>query len=632
MGEGRMRVRLEAKRWLRRTVLALWCGALLTGCEPRGTGSPGHPADVEAASPGSSSTASPPSGGGGLATASAAPLPPAPAVELATGGKAAVRGDRGMVASEVSLATRIGADVLRRGGNAIDAAVAVGYALSVTHHAAGSLGGGGFMIVRLASGETHAIDFRETAPAAATRADNDKQLAAGAHGYLSAPVPGVVAGLNLARDRFGTLPLSELIAPSVGLAREGHPYGARPAQVLAWYFKRLRADPVMRAVFGKGSARTEPITRGDRLKQPRLADTLEAIAAQGDAGFYGGPVAEKIARAMKNRGGLVTEKDLADYRAKLREPLRVVHRGLEVFTMPPPSMGGIAVASMLLGLEHSKVHEHEAGSTASLHLFIEAARRAYADRRSVGADPDQMDSDLLDSRLGRLLDPDYVAQRQPSIDPEHATPSSAVVPLQELPEPASESPDTTHYSVVDAQGNAVSCTTTLSAAFGAWVMVPETGVILSNAMGAFSPSGPNALAPGKRMASSMSPVVVVRRGKPVAALGSPGGDTIPGTVAQVLRNLIDHHMTIDAAIEQGRIHHQYRPDVVRLEKLRPPSAAVLAALTTMGHKLQPSPAVLGDVNGIVVDPATGISWGFADTRKGGLALGPDAAAAGGTAR
>lgn len=549
-----------------------------------------------------------------------APLPP-PEVKLKPGGAAAVEGRHGLVSSEDAHATRIGVEVLARGGNAIDAAVAVGYALSVTHHAAGSLGGGGFMIVHLASGETHAIDYREVAPAGATVALNEQQLAKGAHGYLSAAVPGVVAGLNLARERFGSLPLRDLVAPSVALAEGGHAYGARQAQVLAWYWNKLERDPTLAAVLGR---RNKPVGAGQRLKQPALAKTLAAIAERGDDGFYGGEVAEKIAKAMKARGGLVTEKDLAGYRAKIREPLHLRYRGLDVYTMSPPSMGGIALYSIMMSLARVEAHRAPAGSALSLHYFVEASRRAYADRRAIGADPDRVDDALTRSLRERLLSPAYYAEREPAISSEAATASASVTPIRELVEAAAESPDTTHFSVVDREGNAVACTTTLSAAFGAWLVVPETGVLFSNAMGAFSPSGANVLEPGKRMASSMTPTVVVSRDKAVAAIGSPGGDTIPNTVAQVLRNLVDYGMTIDEAIEHGRIHHQYKPDVVRVEKLRPPKAEVLRELRKMGHELELSPVLLGDANGIVIDVDTGVAWGFADSRKGGLALGPDA--------
>ena len=528
-----------------------------------------------------------------------------------------------MVSSEDVHATQIGAEVLARGGNAIDAAVAVGYALAVTHPVAGSLGGGGFMMVRLADGSVHAIDYREMAPAKATRALNEKQLKGGAHGYLSAPVPGVVAGLDFAHDKFGTVPLRDLLAPSIDLADKGHDFSLRQSQVLGWYWKRLH-DATLKAIFGTGPKDKDAIGKGQLLKQPRLAETLRAIATNGDAGFYQGAVAKKIADAMAKQGGLVSEKDLADYRAKEREPLHFVYRGLDVYTMPPPSMGGIAIVSILMNLAEARGYQAPVGSPASLHAFIESARRSYADRRSVGADLELADKAKVEPLLASLLDPGYYQKRQPPIDPKRATPSSAVRPIEDAPA-AEESHETTHFSVVDDKGNAVAVTTTLSAAFGAWVVVPGTGVILSNAMGAFSPSGVNGVQPGKRMASSMSPTLIVREGKIVAVVGSPGGDTIPNTVAQVLRNLVDYGMTVDEAVEAPRLHHQYQPDEVHIEKLRPPAPNTLAELMSMGHKIVKG-ADQGAANCIVIDPEGGAAYGFADPRKGGLALGPSGVA------
>jgi gamma-glutamyltranspeptidase/glutathione hydrolase len=556
----------------------------------------------------------------------AAPAEPdaagAPPRRLKAGGTA-IRGERGMVASEDPIATRVGATVLEQGGNAVDAAVAVGFALAVTHQSAGTLGGGGFMIVHLASGETHAVDFREIAPAAATVALNEKQLGKGARGWLSAPVPGVTAGLALARERFGTRPLAELVAPALALARDGHPYGPRQALVLGWYWDTLKKDPVLRAIFGRGPGKEKPITAGQVLKQPALAATLRAIAEQGPDGFYRGEVAARIARAMKARGGLVAEEDLGVYQAKLRVPLGIDYHGFRVLTMPPPSMGGIALVSMLRTLDRAEPRAAKPGSALALHWFIEASRRAYADRRAVAADPDVVPADLLGPRLERLLDPRYHAERQPPIDPAHATPSSAVVPLVAQAATA-ESPDTTHYSVIDRDGNAVSCTTTLSAAFGSGVIAAETGVLFSNAMGAFSPDGVNVLVPRKRMASSMTPVILLQEGKVAFAIGSPGGDTIPGTVTQIVRNVVDYGLTVDEAIEAPRVHHQWLPDAVRIEKDRPPPPAVLAELRKLGHKVDKGLS-LGDANGVLLDLDTGIAWGWADTRKGGLAAGPGAA-------
>lgn len=594
----------------------IWLLLLVVACDARAPQVGPHltPSAAPATSATVEASASGPASASAVASAAVEPPPPPP---LKAGGSVSSR--YGMVASEDPVATKVGVEVLANGGNAIDAAVAVGYALSVTHHSAGSLGGGGFMIVRLANGETHAIDYREMAPARATLEGNAKALKKSAHGYASAPVPGVVAGLNLARDKFGTKPLAELLQPSITLSEQGHPYGARQALVMAWYWNKINKDPTLRAVFGRGPGHRKPVGQGAILKQPSLAKTLRAIADQGNDGFYKGDVAASIASAMKKRGGLVTEADLAAYEAVVREPLRISYRGFEVFTMPPPSMGGVALSSILLSLSATNAHAKPQGSADSLHLFIEAARRAYADRRAVAADPRFVDQKLL----ATLLDPKYHATREPIIDPERATPSAALTPIHAMPT-IPESSNTTHFSVVDKDGNAVACTTTLSAAFGAWVVVPKTGILLSNAMFGFSPAGINAVAPNKRMASSMTPTIIVRDGQAVAAVGSPGGDTIPGTVAQVVRNLIDYDNTIDVAVSTTRVHHQYKPDVARLEKKKPLAKGVSAKLEEMGHKIEASPLLLGDANCVLFDPASGMAFGHADERKGGLALGPTA--------
>lgn len=545
------------------------------------------------------------------------PPPPDPPIKLATGGKNAVKGEGGLVTSVEHNASRIGADVLRRGGNAVDAAVAMGFALAVTHPSAGNLGGGGFMIVRRANGDVVAIDFREAAPAAATAEKNKAQLDAGAFGYLSAPVPGTVAGLTLALERFGSRPLRELVAPSIELAKKGHKLGMRQALVLGWSWERIKHDAAMRAVWGNGKA---PHKEGDRIKQPDLARTLEAIAKEGKRGFYEGRVAAAIDKAMRDKGGLVTLADLKSYEAKVRTPLRFSYRGFTIDTMPPPSMGGVAFAQIMLTLERRRAYEEKAGSAAAIHLFVEAARRAYAERRIGGADPDFMKAGQSDGIIAKLLSGEHIETRKPAIDRDKATPSSAITADASGP---AESKDTTHFSVVDAEGNAVACTYTLSAPFGAKVMVPGTGVIVSNSMGAFSPAGANALAPGKRMASSMTPAIVAQNGKLAAVLGSPGGDTIPNTVAQILRNLVDWHMTIDEAVAAPRVHHQYFPDRIRAEKIIPFPREVIDDLKKRGHVVDLDAMPIGHANDIVFDAATGVSYGVADVREGGKAIGVD---------
>jgi gamma-glutamyltranspeptidase / glutathione hydrolase len=607
---------------LRRSLaLAIFGSSALGACDAHAP-----PPSPPAPPPVAASSAAPPAASTGAEAASSAssapaepPYPPPPApdppIVLHAGGKNAVRGDAGLVSTVEPNATRVGIDVLRRGGNAVDAAVAIAFALAVTHPSAGNLGGGGFMIVRLAGGETHAVDFRETAPASATPEKNRQMLDAGAVGYASAAVPGSVAGLVLSLDKLGTRRLPELLAPAIQLARKGHRLGARQAQVLAWSWDKLSHDPAARAVYGhKG----HPLAQGDLLRQPDLARTLEAIAKDGPRGFYEGPIAQKIDRAMRAHGGLVTAADLAGYEAKLREPLRFSYRGFTVDTMPPPSMGGIAFAEIMLTLERSQAQLAPLDSGLSLHLFIEASRRAYAERRLAGADPDFMAPDAAAKLTAQLLDGAHLATFRPPIDPDHATPSSAIAAAQD--EDPYESPQTTHFSVIDAAGNAVSCTTTQSASFGSKIVIPGTGILLGNAMGAFSGSGPNALAPGKRMASSMTPAIASQGGRLALVLGSPGGDTIPNTVAQVMRNAVDYGMTIDQAVAHGRIHHQYLPDKVRIERASPPPKETLADLVRRGHVLELDAMPIGDANDLLVD-AAGVAWGYADLREGGKAEG-----------
>jgi gamma-glutamyltranspeptidase/glutathione hydrolase len=605
--------------WRSRWGLALALLAGCAGCEVRPPPAPVAAAPARAAATPPAATA-PASAAAATAPASAAaapppdPPPPDPPIALASGGARAVRGDAGLVTSVEAHATRVGADVLRGGGNAIDAAVAVAFALAVTHPSAGNIGGGGFMMVRLASGETHAIDFRETAPASVTTESIMAMVRAGAYGYASAGVPGTVAGLALANERFGTRPLAELIAPAIRLSRKGHRLGARQALTLRWAWPRLSADRAARAIWARGKA---PRAQGDLVRQLDLARTLETLAAEGPRAFYEGSIARKIASAMRAHGGHITERDLGAYRAKLRAPLRFSYRGFTVDTMPPPSMGGVALAEIMLTLERVKAFEAPADSGLSLHLFVEAAKRAYVDRRLVGADPDFAPPGTA-RLLERFLDGSQLMSRRPPIDPERATPAADLAPP--LLAAAPESPETTHFSVIDAQGNAVSCTTTQSASFGAKIVIPGTGMVLGNALAAFSETGINAVAPGKRMASSMSPTLVSRGGKVALLLGSPGGDTIPNTVAQVLRNLVDHGMTIDEAVRRARIHHQGLPDRVRVERRTPPPKAALDDLARRGHVVALDPMPIGDANNILVDE-DGVAWGYADTREGGTAEG-----------
>ncbi len=603
-------------RSLRVAVLA----ALLAACSDATpvVSRPAPIASVTGPIPADASAAPTPSAIASAPAPEVAPPPdPSPPLTLGTGGK--VHGAHGLVTSVDANATKAAVAVLERGGNAIDAAVTAAYVLAVTHPSAGNLGGGGFMLVRLANGESYAIDFREAAPAAVTTEKVLREVEAGGYGWASTAVPGTVAGLDLARERFGTLPLADLVAPAIDLAKKGHVVSARAALSLRSQWDKLKADPSARAIFGKKGGKG-PLEEGDRIVQRELAQTLADIAQHGDAGFYGGRVADLIEQSMKKNGGDVTKADLAAYAAKVRRPLSIKYRGFTIETMPPPSMGGIAVLETLRGLEQTRAFEAPVDSPRALHAFVESTKRAYADRRLVGADPDFYGAEVPAGTVDRLLSWGHVAGWKPPFDPEHATPTAQLAPDAAAAWAKKESPETTHFSVVDGYGNAVSCTVTLSASFGAKVVVPATGVVLSNAIGAFSPTGSNAPAPGKRMASSMSPTIASRDGKVALVVGSPGGDTIPNTVSQVLRNLIDYGMPVDAAVSRGRIHHQLLPDEIRTERGREPPDATKVALGKLGHTLAPSPIPIGDAKIILVAPSSREAYGVSDAREGGLAL------------
>ncbi len=587
-------------------------------CHRAPSGAPEHESSARSAAsaPAPTRSAAVPASAPASAPPAASSTPPPPAVHA--GGKRAVRGKYGMVTSVEPQATRAGVGVLEAGGNAVDAAVAVAYALAVTHPSAGNLGGGGFMLVRPGGGPTTAIDFRETAPHALTQKKFDQMIASGATGPASVGVPGTVAGLELAHQRFGRLPRKRVMAPAIALAEKGHRVGQREALTVHWNWAKLLHDRASRATFSHDN---KPIAAGQLLKRPLLGKTLERIASAGRDGFYRGATASGLVGAM-HHGGLLSLADLAGYQAKLRKPLRVRYHGLEVVIMPPPSAGGVAVAEELEMLDRLQVWKEPEGSAEELHLFIETSRRALSDRRFGVVDPDALTPAERQQRRGRWLDARGLLARLP-IDREHATPSAEVSPLYPAALKEIESAHTTHFSVVDAEGMVVSCTTTLSAGFGAKIMAPGTGVVLNNSIASFSTAGDNLPKPGRRTLSSMAPALVLRDGSPVLVLGSPGGDTIPSTVVQVLRNVVDYGMTIDKAVDAPRIHGSFAPDEVRDERARPISSGVKHALEKMGHRFSKKRIPIGDANNILI--ADGVAYGYADRREGGLAAGPDKA-------
>ncbi len=534
---------------------------------------------------------------------------------------APVVGRYAMVSSDHPLASAVGVDVLRNGGNAIDAAVAVGFALAVVHPQAGNIGGGGFLVYRAADGLVYALDYRETAPAAATR---DMYLdASGAltgqslTGALASGVPGAVAGLAEMHRRFGRLPWSEVVAPAVALARDGFVVDGPRARAFAdaVSLERLRRFPSTVAALLPAGA---PPSEGDTLRQPDLARTLALIADSGAPAFYQGSIADLIVAEMQRSGGIVTRADLAGYTPVWREPIQTTYRGWQLVSMPPPSSGGVTLAEMLNILEgFSPLPPF--GTAHLLHLEVEAMRRAFTDRNRYLGDPD-----FVTMPIARLTSKAYAAELRRTIHMDRATPASAMPPIV-------EGQETTHYSIVDQEGNAAAVTTTLNDNFGSALAVGGAGFLLNDEMDDFAakPGAPNlfglvqgeanAIQPGKRMLSAMTPTIVLDpKGHLALVVGSPGGPTIISAVLQVISNIVDHGMTLAQAVTAPRIHHQGLPDSVAWEPegLDPDARRVLEA---MRHAFHERPRIIGDVNAIRVS-ARGLE-GFADPRRGGGAAG-----------
>lgn len=509
---------------------------------------------------------------------------------------APVAAENGMVVTAQHLATRIGVDVLKGGGTAVDAAVAVGYALAVVYPAAGNLGGGGFMTLQLADGRRTFLDFREKAPAAAT--PNMYLDAAGnvvpgrsTKGHLAVGVPGSVAGLEMALAKYGTMKRAALLAPAIRLAEEGFVLEQGDADILAVAAADLAKDPASAAIFLKPGG--QPLGAGDRLVQKDLAATLRRIAAEGEKGFYQGPVAAAIAAASRAGGGIVTTADLEAYRTREMKPAECDYRGWRVVSAPPPSSGGVVICQMLNVLEGYPLKDWGFRSAQAVHVQIEAMRHAYVDRNSYLGDPD-----FVQNPLERLLDKGYAAKIRAAIDPAKAGDSRALKPGV----PPHEGSNTTHYSIVDRFGNAASVTYTLNDWFGARVTAAGTGVLLNNEMDDFTvkigvpnlyglvQGEANAIAPGKRPLSSMSPTIVTKDGKPVMVLGTPGGSRIITTVLHTILNVVDYGMNVQEAVDAPRFHQQWLPEVTNVERfaLSPDTERLLLG---MGHKFgTPQPA------------------------------------------
>lgn len=526
------------------------------------------------------------------------------------------RAQGGMVVSASAVASEVGAEVLRRGGNAVDAAVATGFALAVTHPAAGNIGGGGFMVIRLADGRTTAFDFREKAPLAAYPEmflDSAGEYSSRVHhdSHIAVGVPGTVAGFWKAHGTFGQSEWSGLVEPAVGLARDGFAVPPGLARSLASVLPRFERYPASLAAYSKAG---EPYAEGEMLRQPDLARTLERIMRQGRDGFYRGETARLLADEMRRGGGLVTEEDLERYEAKERAPVIGGYRGYDVISMPPPSSGGVALIEMLNILEGYDLEAMGHMSASYLHHVAEAMRRAFLDRARFLADPDfaEVPAELLTSK-------DYARELRHGIDPYKATASASV----DIAQPV-ESLQTTHYSVVDAAGMAVSVTYTLEAGYGSKIVVPGAGFLLNNEMGDFNGAPglttddgligtePNLARSGQRMLSSMTPTILAKDGRLVAIIGSPGGRTIINTVLGLTLNVIDFGMTIDQAVEAPRFHHQWLPDRLSIEEAGA-STDVVSRLEALGHAVR-LVGRQGAAHSIMIDPVTGERLGAPDPR------------------
>ena len=566
-------------------------------------------------------------------------------VSLASGAVEPLHAQHGIVVSVHELASKAGVEMMEAGGNAVDAAVATGFALAVVHPAAGNLGGGGFMLIRMAGGNTHFIDYREKSPAAAKvdmYLDPQGNVIEGASeiGYKAIGVPGSVAGMVSAEQKYGKLTLKQVMVPAIRLARDGY--------ALSWGeasdFQRdkyLSKFPESRRIFQRDGNYYQP---GEIFRQADLARTLERIAAKPDD-FYHGTLARELAAAMQKGGGLITAEDLAGYEVKEREPVRGTYRGYEIISAPPPSSGGTVLIETLNILEGYDLGKLGNRSSPSIHYTTEAFRRAFFDRAEFMGDPD-----FVKIPVAQLIDKKYGEAWRDSIAADHASPSKELkrpAIFSELeqyaaahpqPQATHEGPHTTHYSVVDAEGNAVAVTTTINSWFGSRVTAEGLGFLLNDEMDDFSakPGVPNsdgliqgtanAIGPGKRPLSSMTPTIVVRDGKPFLVLGSPGSSKIITTVANVLMGVIDYGMNIQEAVDAPRFHNQWLPDVLNVERWF--SLDTVRELQKMGYQIQyglregaDGPGYWSDAECVAINPKSGERLGASDYRNNGKAVG-----------
>lgn len=506
----------------------------------------------------------------------------------------AVEAENGMVVSSQALASQVGADILAAGGNAVDAAVAVAFAEAVVNPCCGNLGGGGFLLVHRAEGRSRFVNFREKAPGAATRdmylgADGNLVSGSTLRGWKAAGVPGTVLGLTTALARYGTMPLAKVMAPAIALAKDGFVLTRGDTDILETGTEKFARDPAVARIFLRPDG--TPFRPGDRLVQADLAKTLQAIAEGGQSAFYQGEIPRAVEAASSAGGGILTAKDFSDYTVTDDRPLTCAYRGATILSAPPPSSGGTTLCEILTILDGYDIAGSGFNSARTVHLMVEAMRRAYADRNATLGDPA-----FVDNPVARLISPDYARTLREGISPDRATPSSAIRPDPALMPPR-ERPETTHISVLDRTGNAVSLTYTINGYFGSGVMAPGTGFFLNNEMDDFTTKvgapnlfglvqgNANAIAPGKRPLSSMAPTLVLRGGKPVMVVGSPGGSRIITINAQVIMNMLDFGMQPQEAVDAPRIHHQWLPDTIYAEPFAL-SADTLAILKGMGHSVQ----------------------------------------------
>ncbi|SIT54951.1 Gamma-glutamyltranspeptidase [Mesorhizobium prunaredense] len=526
------------------------------------------------------------------------------------------KGEHGMVVTAQHLASEVGVEVLKKGGNAVDAAVAVGYALAVVYPNAGNIGGGGFMTIRFKDGRSTFLDFRERAPLASTKTmylDKDGKPVKGASldGYLAVGVPGSVAGFETAREKYGTLTRQDLMAPAIRYAKDGFVLEQGDVASLEGGAARLAKDPAAAAIFLKPDGK--PYAIGERLVQSDLAASLSAISEQGRDAFYKGPIADGIVRASAEKGGILAKPDFETYAVRELEPVTCNYRGYEISSSPPPSSGGVIICEILNVLEFYPLSYLGAGSAETVKVMVEAMRHAYVDRNSALGDPD-----FVDNPVEMLLDKNYAKEIREKIDPFRAGVSQEL-----MPKGFGESQETTHYSIVDNDGNAVAVTYTLNGSFGAGVVADGTGILLNNEMDDFTqkPGVPNlyglvqgeanAIAPRKTPLSSMSPTIVAKDGKPFMVIGSPGGSRIITITLEAIVNVVDHGMNIQEAIDAPRIHHQWLPDTVYVEPFGL-SRDTEKLLAGMGYHLDVADATWGQAAGILVGGKS-----LAEIEKGG---------------